>query len=60
MRNPNDTRNKHKLAVADYFCAFLAQAEYGSDTFSDVRNLNDTQTSIDLNAGFTGTLAGQS
>lgn len=36
----------------------MLQGEYGSDTFNDVRNLNDTITSIELNAAFTGALAG--
>ena len=36
----------------------VLQGGYGSDTFNDVRNLNDTITSIELNAAFTGALAG--
>lgn len=37
----------------------LPQMAYGSDTYNDVRNLNDTVTSLELQAGFTGAMAGE-
>ena len=36
----------------------LGQGGYDSDTFSDVRPLNDTRVGIEANAAFTGAIAG--
>ena len=38
------------------YCA--AQGEPATDTWSDVRTLNDTQVGIERNAAWTGTIAG--